>query len=159
MTNEMTQVKLFDAEKKPYIHTVEELSIFQLAKTLSTFKEIMGLAKSNTSVAELVDMAFAAFDEEGKKNKEADGPALSDPIDAFQILLSEVPEQAQKLLSIMSGIDRETLERQKGVVIFDVYNAILTANDMKEFIERAKKSLEVTRAAFNVDLFKGKKKA
>lgn len=156
MTNE---VKLYDAEKKPFVHVVEELSIFQLAKTLSTFKEIVGLAKENQSVSELVDMAFAAFDEEGKKNKDADGPALTDPIDALQVLLEQLPEQTIRILSIMSGIDRDTLERQKGIVIFDVYNAIITANDMKEFIERAKKSLEVTRMAFNLDMFKGSKKA
>lgn len=64
---------------------------------------------------------------------------------AFDKLLDTVPERAFNILSIMSGIDADTLNKTDFIELMDVYDAVMEENDIMKIVERIKKSFFGTK--------------
>jgi hypothetical protein len=64
---------------------------------------------------------------------------------AFDKLIETLPDRAFNLLSILSGIDAETLEKTYFDELFDVYDAIMEENDIKKIVDRVKQSFFATK--------------
>lgn len=146
----MTKVLLLekDGTKTPY--EVEKLNLLQFSKTIKTVTDILQLATKNDAISELVDeVMFSAskeFSDEQEANED-DNVFKAQTMDALIVLLTEAPEKAFELLSILSGIKADHLMAQDIETAFDVYDAILGANDIEALITRAKKSLSATKQA------------
>lgn len=64
---------------------------------------------------------------------------------AFDKLIETLPDRAFNLLSILSGIDTETLEKTYFDELFDVYDAIMEENDITKIVDRVKQSFFGTK--------------
>lgn len=71
-----------------------------------------------------------------QKNDQFVGAILS----AFPLILGRLPDLTVELLSAVSKIDLDTLLDQEPVLLFDVFDAIVEVNDLKELINRGKQS-------------------
>lgn len=150
MTNEVKLYKKEGEEKKPFIHTVEEMNIFQMTKVLNIVRNILEVAATDKSVRGMID-GFVNYmegdDSDAVAQEERDFRTTM--LEGFQTLLTTLPEVTVELLSAMSGIKKDVIEQQKGLVIFDIFDAIVEVNDIEEFISRAKKSLDATKNRLN----------
>jgi len=134
-------------------HEVEELSIRQVTNSIKTIKGIIDLAREDQHLqASLVEM----FDEAQQDNEEKEDAedfgkvVMKNAAGAMDVLLMEVPDKAFELLSILSGIEYETLMNQKAEDVFDIYDAVIQVNDIGKLVNRAKKSLALTKAQTKV---------
>lgn len=64
---------------------------------------------------------------------------------AFDQMVQTMPERAEHLISIASGIDVATLRKAYGEEILDVYDAIIEQNDIVRLVNRVKKSFLHTK--------------
>ncbi|MUK89157.1 hypothetical protein GMD78_12315 [Ornithinibacillus sp. L9] len=142
-------------------HEIEELDLIQISETLKVINDIFILAQKDEGLQALLEEAFDTAQEQGVEAENMDDETsarlFKATLGAFETLLLRIPEQAFKLLSVLSGIELEKLMTQKVEVVFDIYDAILEVNDMDKLIKRAKKSLAVTKARINLSQFLGKK--
>lgn len=120
-------------------HEIEKLDLFQLQAALKVIKNIFKEAEDSELAHSIIEVM------EGKGDMPEAKEMLSYLTGGFELLLMELPEQAFKLLSVMSGIEHKVLMAQKVEDVFDIYDAILEVNDIEALIERGKKSLAVTR--------------
>jgi len=134
-------------------HEVEEISIRQVTNSIKTIKGIIDLAREDQHLqASLVEM----FDEAQQDNEEKEDAedfgkvVMKNAAGAMDVLLMEVPDKAFELLSILSGIEYETLMNQKAEDVFDIYDAVIQVNDIGKLVNRAKKSLALTKAQTKV---------
>lgn len=166
MTKNIMLLKKNGTTSEDVPHKVESISIFQFMKTLNVVKDILKIAKEDQSIANAIENFMNANDETAvpevslekvdildeeaakeqkaavdKEQKEAYRKSL---MEAFEVILTKVPEKAFELLSINADIDSKTLEQQKLLTVFDIFDAIVEVNDVFAIIERAKKSLDVT---------------
>lgn len=135
---------------------VEELNILQVTKAIKTVKDIIDVVKEDPHLQSILsDM----FDEAQKdqSEKEAGQKIIQSAVGAMDVLLTELPEKATELLSIMAGIEYDTFLQQKAEDIFDIYDAIIKVNDIEKLVKRAKKSFDLTKGQVKVmNLFQNK---
>lgn len=138
-------------------HEVEEIGLFQLTGAIKVIKDVLKLAQNDPNLQSLIEEIFE--EEEGKNALDnLDNRFMQKLIGAMDVLLEEVPDKAFELLAILSDVDHDVFMQQKAVEVFDIYDAIITVNDVDKLIGRAKKSLALTKAQVKVmNIFQKKK--
>ena len=123
-------------------HEVEPINLFQFQKALKVIKEVFEIAQQDESLKGLLGDLFNA-EENGD---DLDARFIAQAMEAFEVLLINIPNKAFELLAAMSGIGYDDLMTQRMEDVFDVYDAILEVNDIEKLVKRAKKSLAVTKS-------------
>lgn len=137
-------------------HEVEEIDVLQFKQLMKTIKEIMAKVNEN----EDLKILFGSLTNgQGLDDEDAaDQDVITKAIASFDMLAVELPDQAFKLLSILSGVELYVMEKQKLKDVMDIYDAVLEENDMDDLINRAKKSLALTQTKFKFKNFMEKVK-
>ncbi|KQL57236.1 MULTISPECIES: hypothetical protein [Bacillaceae] len=123
-------------------HSVEDLNLFQFQELMKVVKDIFTKVEQDSQLKELFGELFNA-EEEGE---EADMAFIAKLTGSFDTLAVYLPEQAFKLLSILSGVEYKILVQQKAIDALDIYDAVIEENDIEKLWKRAKKSLAGTKA-------------
>lgn len=133
---------------------IGKMKVKQLRRAIKKIQEVINLVQSEESTSELMAYFF-----DMDKNKKQDGEesvdiALEDLEDdifvknvlgAFDVLLRKIPDEIIELMSIVSGVDEEVIDDQEYDVLFDVLEAIIEENDIKNMIDRAKSAFFTAR--------------
>lgn len=131
-------------------HEIEDIDLNQFQQLMETVNGIIKQLKGDESLKGLVGEIFGGnYDPEVTPEdmvKEMDTDFMLKAINSFETLLIRLPEQAYKLLSILSGIELSVLQAQKLIDVMDIYDAILEENDIEKLVKRVKKSLVLTGA-------------
>lgn len=131
-------------------HEIEDIDLSQFQQMMETINEIIGQLRKDDSLKSFVGELFGGeYDPEKDAEdmvKEMDTQFILKAVNSFETLLIRLPEQAYKLLSILSGIELSVLKKQKLIDVLDIYDAILEENDIERLINRIKKSLALTGA-------------
>jgi len=157
----MTKVITLQVEKQENGEVITSTKNFTVKK--AKFKQIMEFTKEVDVIAKeikasedlkgLFSTLFTAqVTEDEEQEQRIDNDIISKAVGSFQVLAVHLPEHALKLLSILTGIDTETLEEQEPEMVLDVYDAAIEVNDIKKLIERLKKSLTLMKTVFKFDL-------
>ena len=125
---------------------IEEINLLQLTNTIKIVAKVMKLAEEDENVKALIDEIAESQGEEAEE--EAGQRVMQKVVQAFDVLLINLPEYAFQILSSVSGIDYELLMQQKIDDVFAVYDAILEVNDIPKLVDRGKKSLALTKKKF-----------
>lgn len=134
-------------------HEVEEVNLLQITRSIKVIKDVLKMAQDDPNLQALIVEIFEEVEgSEGDENtlENLDNGFVQKLIGAMDVLLAEVPDKAFELLSILSNIDQETFMQQKLEDALDIYDAIITVNDIDKLINRAKKSLALTKAQVKV---------
>ncbi|MED4098376.1 hypothetical protein [Priestia megaterium] len=136
-------------------HEVEEIDVLQFKQLMKTIKEIMAKVNENEDLKVLFGSLTngQGLDDEEAGAAAADQDVITKAIASFDMLAVELPDQAFKLLSILSGVELDVMEKQKLKDVMDIYDAVLEENDMDDLINRAKKSLALTQTKFKFKNF------
>ena len=124
---------------------VEEITVKQFKKAIKILKNIVEEFKGNERIGEFVNFLGDLEKEKTKDDKEKDVEFGVQLAQSFDFLLEEVPEHMVALLSIVSGIEEEVVDNQPVGTLFDIYDAVVTENDIEKLISRGKKSLALTK--------------
>lgn len=143
-------------------HEIDEINILQMTRAIKVVKDIFDVVRKDEHLqAVLEEIFFEAQQEEGKGKSAEEVFTQSfatNLVGAIDVLLMEVPEKVFELMSVLSGIEHETFIQQKPEEVFDIYDAILEVNDIEKLVNRAKKSLRLTKEQKKVmNLFQKKK--
>lgn len=157
-----------DNKTETFQHEIEEMNLIQVTRAIKTIRDVIKLAQDDENLKELLKEVFDET-EEGQENvEEAEGQEDAEEefgkdiaqklFGALDILLVEVPEKAFELLAIMANIEHKVFMQQKPEDVFDIYDAVIQVNDIEKLINRAKKSLELTKSQVKVmSIFQKKK--
>lgn len=153
------KIKDQEGNVKKENHEVEEIDVLQFKQLMKTVKEIMALVNENEDLKVL----FGSLNngqglDDDEAGAVADQDVITKAIGSFDVLAVELPDQAFKLLSILSGVDHDVMEKQKLKDVMDIYDAVLEENDMEDLVKRAKKSLALTQTKFKFKNFMEKVK-
>lgn len=139
---------------------IRKIKVGQFTKIMGVVSEIMKKVKDDEGLKELFSSMTKPVDVEDEEAlQQADANVIAKAVDSFQTLAVHLPEQAFKLLSIISRVEIELLEEQDFDEVFDIYDAVLEENNIDELIERAKKSLTLTQTKFKFKALTDKVKA
>ncbi|WP_040850879.1 hypothetical protein [Planococcus halocryophilus] len=106
-------------------------------------KEVFEIVQSNDA---LKDMFNQFYKEEELDDKELSIELIFQyAIGAYDLLLINLPDQAIRLVSAMSGISLDVLKKQKLEDFYDFYDAVLEENDIEKLFKRGKLSLATTK--------------
>jgi len=138
---------------------IDKITTFQALKLKNEIHAILKDLKNNGELKEVLEGLFSGDFNVGDldvKNITAeqleqmkDEKFITGLAGAFDRLLETVPERAMNLLSIMSGIDREVLEKAYLEELFDVYDAVMEENDIIKLIDRMKRSFFTTKGQWS----------
>src|SRR5690625_2286675 len=130
-------------------HEDEELNLFQVTRAIKVIKDVFKIAQEDDNLQALLSEMFEeAQSEEG--TYQSGQNFAQHLVGAMDILLEELPEKAFELLSILSNVDYDTFVQQKPEDALDIYDAVIQVNDLEKLINRAKKSLALTKAQTKV---------
>ncbi len=133
---------------------IEDINIMQMTQAIKVVKDILDVIRTDEHLFAVLEEMFEGAEDETVESFFTDKFA-SNLIGALDVLLVEVPEKAFELLSVLSGIEYDVFMQQKPEEVFDIYDAILEVNDIEKLVNRAKKSLALTKAQRKVmNLFK-----
>jgi predicted component of type VI protein secretion system len=132
-------------------HSIEDIDLGQFQELMSILKNIITELKNEDSLKEFISDVFGNDfnpDEADPEQlvKDMDMQFVTKAVNSFESLAVKMPEQAYKLLSILSGIELATIKKQKLLDALDIYDAIIEENDIERLVKRIKKSLGVTVA-------------
>lgn len=125
-------------------HEIEEIRLDQYIGMMKVINDILKELKGNEGLIDLLNYIGAGDDT--APAKEMDQAFVVNIINSFDVLAVRMPEKAINLLSVVSGIKSEALNKQTMTTIMDVYDAIISENDIEKLINRAKKSLALTKS-------------
>lgn len=132
-------------------HEIEDIDLLQFQEMMAIIKEVIQDLKDDESLREFLNEIFEDELQTGEvepeeiiKNKDAE--FILKAVNAFETLAIKMPEQAFKLLSVLSGIEFSVLQKQKLIDVLDIYDAVVEENDIERLIKRVKKSLGTTAA-------------
>ncbi|UAK17554.1 hypothetical protein [Sporolactobacillus terrae] len=124
-------------------HEIEEIRLDQYIGMMKVVNDILKELKGNEGLIDLLNYVGAGDDIPGKN---LDQDFVIGIINSFDVLAVRMPEKAINLLSVVSGINSEALNKQTMTTIMDVYDAVITENDIEKLMNRAKKSLALTKS-------------
>lgn len=131
-------------------YEIEEINIMQMTKGIKVIKDIFDVVRKDEHLKAVLEEIFFESQTEEDEEKSAEEMFtknfVNNAIGAIDVLLMEVPEKVFELMSVLSGIEHETFVQQKPEEVFDIYDAILEVNDIEKLVNRAKKSLRLTKA-------------
>lgn len=129
------------AEQKEQ-HSVEALNLLQFQELMKVIKDIFTKVDQDKQLKELFKELFDSEEDD----EQADIAFVAKLTGSFETLAVYLPEQAFKLLSILSGVKYDVLVQQKAIDAMDIYDAVIEENDIEKLWKRAKKSLAATKA-------------
>jgi hypothetical protein len=133
---------------------IDRVTTLQMIKLKNEVGAIMKELKGNGELGSFVQTLFNGDAMPDLTTDDAKAQALESLKDerfmtglasAFDKLIETLPDRAFNLLSILSGIDAETLEKTYFDELFDVYDAIMEENDIKKIVDRVKQSFFATK--------------
>ncbi|MFC0188490.1 hypothetical protein ACFFJY_09345 [Fictibacillus aquaticus] len=130
--------------------TIEDISLDQFNQLMVATKDIIHQLKDDHALKAVIDNIFSGIEDE---NNELAMDLVNHLVNSFETLAVSMPEQATRLLSILSGIDANVLKGQKLMTVLDVYDAVIEENDVERLMTRVKKSLALTAAKINFQNF------
>lgn len=136
---------------------IEEINIMQMTQAIKVVKSILDAARKDEHLLAVIEEMFeeAQSKEDSTIEEVLTQSFANNIIGALDVLLVEVPEKVFELLSVLSGIEYDVFMQQKPEEVFDIYDAIIEVNDIEKLVNRAKKSLRLTKAQKTVmNLFK-----
>lgn len=141
-------------------HEIEEINITQMTNAIKVIKEIVDVVRKDEHLKSVIEEIFFEVQEGDEEDGESDFTKdfMKNILGSIDVLLMEVPEKVFELMSVLSGIDYEVFMQQKPDEVFDIYDAIIEVNDIEKLVNRAKKSLRLTKAQKKVmNLFQNTK--
>lgn len=143
------KVKKDDNTVETIQHEVEELNIFQVTRAIKVIKDVIEVVQKDDGLQSLIVEIFE--DAQGEEEADQSGQKIAQHLaGAMDVLLVEVPDKAIELLSVLSNIEHDIFVQQKAEDLFDIYDAVIQVNDIEKLINRAKKSLALTKAQVTV---------
>lgn len=130
-------------------HEVEELNLFQITRAIKVIKDVMKLAQNDPHLKSLFEEIFTEQGAEINAD-DLDESFVQKLLGAMDVLLAEIPEKAFEMLSVLSDVEYDTFMQQKPEDVFDIYDAVIQVNDIDKLINRAKKSLALTKSQVKV---------
>ncbi|GIO25093.1 hypothetical protein [Oceanobacillus sp. J11TS1] len=127
-------------------HEVEPLNLFQFKDALKVIKEIIDLAQNDESLKGILAELSTEEIQDTEVTPEFIITRLSG---AFEVVLINIPDKAFELLSILSGVKKDTLMSQPAEDAFDIYDAVIEVNNIEKLWKRAKKSFSATKSAMS----------
>lgn len=133
---------------------IDRVTTFQMLKLKNEVGAIMKELKGNGELGSFMDMLFKEDAIPNLDSDDAKAQALESLKDqrfmtglasAFDKLLDTLPDRAFNILSILSGIDAEVLKKTYFDELFDVYDAIMSENDIEKIVDRVKTSFFGTK--------------
>lgn len=124
-------------------HEIESLTIEQFQESMGVIKEVFEIVQSNEALKAMFDQFFK--DDELDDKELSIDLILQYAIGAYDLLLINIPDQAVRLISAMSGIKLDVLKKQKLEDFYDFYDAVLEENDIEKLYKRGKLSLATTK--------------
>lgn len=124
-------------------HEIESVTIEQFQEAMVVIKEVFEIVQSNEALASMFDQVFK--DENLEDQELTLDLVLSYAIGAYDLLLINLPDQATRLISALSGIKMDVLKKQKLEDFYDFYDAVLEENDIEKLYKRGKLSLATTK--------------
>lgn len=124
-------------------HEIESVTIEQFQEAMVVIKEVFEIVQSNEALASMFDQVFK--DENLEDQELTLDLVLSYAIGAYDLLLINLPDQATRLISALSGIKLDVLKKQKLEDFYDFYDAVLEENDIEKLYKRGKLSLATTK--------------
>jgi hypothetical protein len=132
---------------------VSRLKVKQLKDAMKKIKHVINLVRQNERLAGVLNY-FATMErpEDGNEAKaiELNKEFLAKIIESFDFLLEEFPEEAVELISVLSGIDVDVLDEQEIDTLFDVFDAIVTENDLLMLWNRVKQTFSAAKSKWQV---------
>lgn len=131
-------------------YEIEEINIMQMTSGIKVIKDIFDVVRKDEHLKAVLEEIF--FESQTEKDEEKSAEEMftknfvNNAIGAIDVLLMEVPEKVFELMSVLSGIEHETFMQQKPEEVFDIYDAIIEVNEIEKLVNRAKKSLRLTKA-------------
>ena len=134
---------------------IDRVTTLQMIKLKNEIGAVMKELKANGELTNVLEGLFSGdMMPTDISTKDAQAQALEQLKDqrfvngmagAFDKLIETVPDRAFNILSIVSGIDKETLEKTYFDEIFDVYDAVMEENDIMKIVDRVKQSFFQTK--------------
>lgn len=132
---------------------IDRVTTGQMIKLKNEVSGIMKELKGNGELGGFIEMLFSgeAMPENAEDAKVQALESMKDQrfvnglAGAFDKLMDTMPDRAFNLLSILSGIDTDTLQKTYFDELFDVYDAIMEENDIEKLVNRVKKSFFGTK--------------
>lgn len=135
---------------------ISKMKVGQMKKALKKIQEIINIVQNDEGSSELINY-FMSMDNKSSDldlEKEIfeetdfleDKVFLENMLGAFQLLFNKIPDEITELITVISGVDEELLDEQDYDVLFDVIEAIISENDIKSLINRAKKSFFIAKS-------------
>lgn len=135
---------------------IESMLVLQYKQLMGAINELIKEVQEDPNLKGLFAELFG-------ENPEASQEEILDNMDimemfkqiigSFEILLERMPSHAVKIISILSGVDEQTLDKQNLFTLLDIYDAIIEENDINRLVERLKKSQALTVAKVNFKNF------
>ncbi|WP_028976440.1 hypothetical protein [Sporolactobacillus terrae] len=129
-------------------HEIEEIVLDQYIGMMKVLNDALKTVNGDQGLAQLLDFFNSKADEESAQQR--DIRFAYAVVGSFDALAVRLPEHAVQLVSVLSGISLDALKSQKLGVIFDIYDAIITENDIEKLMSRAKKSLALTKTRVKI---------
>jgi ferritin-like protein len=136
---------------------ISKMKVGQMKKALKKIQEIINIVQNDESSSEIINY-FMAMDNKNSVldldlEKETfeetdfleDKVFLENMMGAFQLLFNKIPDEITELITVISGVDEKLLDEQDYDVLFDVIEAIISENDIKSLIDRAKNSFFIAK--------------
>ena len=135
------KVKDNEGNIKKEQHEIEGIDLFQFEQMMKVIKDVFVELQKDESLSQLFK---DLFDGQGE-DEDMDAVFIQNIVNSFETLALKLPNQAFRLLSILSGIEFDTLRKQKMLDAFDIFDAVVEENDLERLWKRAKKSLATTK--------------
>lgn len=125
-------------------HEISKIKIHQITKSLAVIKDIFGIVQGDESLKAAFGEFMNSVGEEEASDQSGE-ELMVKLMGAYETLLLNLPDKAIELLSALSGIEKDIVMAQDVEDVFDIYDAVVEENDIEKLINRAKKSLAVTK--------------
>lgn len=129
-------------------HEIEEITLDQYIGMMKVLNDALKTVNGDQGLAQLINFFNSKADEETAQQR--DIRFAYAVVGSFDALAVQLPEHAVQLVSVLSGVSFDVLKSQKIGVIFDIYDAIITENDIEKLMNRAKKSLALTKTRVKI---------
>jgi Zn-dependent M32 family carboxypeptidase len=129
-------------------YTINPLKAKQFLGLMKEVNKAIKELQSNESLGALFDDLFdeAQTDQTSEEvMQNLDANFLKKVVDSFDVIATEIPETAFRILSVTSGVPVDIIEEQGYEGVLEVYEAVLEENDIEKMVNRVKKSLEKTQ--------------
>lgn len=133
---------------------IDRVTTLQMIKLKNEISSIAKELKGNGDLAEFMEILFdddipTDLDDDDAKvqalEKLEDQRFMAGLAGAFDKLIDVLPDRAFNILSIISGIEKDILEKVYFDELFDVYDAIMEENDIEKIVNRVKQSFFATK--------------